>query len=386
MSEQWIGLRLDAIDTLFFRDGRPFDASNRVVGGLPNPQTLAGALRTTLLGASKFFKDNPNANLRTILEKGDKAITEAKFRGPFLALVKRDNQNTEKEVIPLLEPPAILGIDKEKTSSEEKNFVRRIPTTKPLPGWNDPDGLLPLIWKDKKAPDPKGKLPLFTLQGIKKLLNEGTIDPNQTIDRGSLTSNDTRTGIQIDSESLATKEGGIYGIRLLSLNPKIKDSQDKNWAGYSVCLYAEMLPGAGGTFDCKSALNGTPIPFGGEGRCVVAHVVDAQDWPLPKENETPPARSLWYLATPTFLPFSERSKRPLPRGVKAAISGGGIAVSGWDVVHNGPHATRFAVPAGACYFFDQAVNSNVFLNDQLNDYKNLAQCGWGFSLLGKWEE
>ena len=44
-----IGVLLDPLDTLFFRDGRPFDASSRVRGGLPNPQTLAGALRTALL-------------------------------------------------------------------------------------------------------------------------------------------------------------------------------------------------------------------------------------------------------------------------------------------------------------------------------------------------
>ncbi len=68
----WVGLRLDPLDTLFFRDGRPFDAANRVVGGLPNPQTLAGALRTNLLGASGFFARNERADLVTILAKGDR--------------------------------------------------------------------------------------------------------------------------------------------------------------------------------------------------------------------------------------------------------------------------------------------------------------------------
>ena len=34
-------LRLDALDVLFFRDGRPFAASARASTGLPTPQTVA---------------------------------------------------------------------------------------------------------------------------------------------------------------------------------------------------------------------------------------------------------------------------------------------------------------------------------------------------------
>src|SRR5260370_1121735 len=50
----WIGLRLDPLDTLFFRDGRPFDAASRASGGLPLPQTFAGAVRTYLLARAGF--------------------------------------------------------------------------------------------------------------------------------------------------------------------------------------------------------------------------------------------------------------------------------------------------------------------------------------------
>jgi CRISPR-associated protein Cmr3 len=44
-----IGLCLDPLDLLFFRDGRPFDAATRAYGGLPMPRTMAGALRTAML-------------------------------------------------------------------------------------------------------------------------------------------------------------------------------------------------------------------------------------------------------------------------------------------------------------------------------------------------
>ena len=44
-----VGLCLEPLDVLFFRDGRPFTGSERSVSGQPLPQTLAGAIRTGAL-------------------------------------------------------------------------------------------------------------------------------------------------------------------------------------------------------------------------------------------------------------------------------------------------------------------------------------------------
>jgi SOS regulatory protein LexA len=49
VSSTTVGIALDPLDVLFFRDGRPFTASERLLSGLPLPQTLAGAIRTALL-------------------------------------------------------------------------------------------------------------------------------------------------------------------------------------------------------------------------------------------------------------------------------------------------------------------------------------------------
>jgi len=364
----WVGLRLDPLDTLFFRDGRPFDAANRVQGGLPNPQTLAGAVRTSLLGASGFFQKNPNATLATILKEGDAAVTGAHFRGPFLALAKGDS------VEPLFEPPLVVA------RTKEGKWIRREPVVTEVPGWDD-DELLPVMWKKDEKPDAKGEECWLTLTGLQAVLAGGIPADDQTIEKKMLTEFDNRTGIVIDTNSLATVEGQLYGIRLLSLNPGIKEGV---WKGWKVCLYAELKQGDGGAFDCASALDGTPIPFGGEGKYVRATTVKARDWPKPD-----PARpsSMWYLATPTFLPFrgAPGAKRPLPDGVSAALSGAGVAVSGWDAARRGPNKARFAVPAGACYFLPSAGTETGFLDDQLEDITNLRQSGWGFALQGNWE-
>ena len=107
-----IGLRLEALDVLFFRDGRPFDASARVLGGLPTPQTLAGALRTALLARHEFPCGQVRARMgpgladvpRVLLECGAPAwVVDARFRGPGLGL--DDGHGVE----PLLAVPQVLA-------------------------------------------------------------------------------------------------------------------------------------------------------------------------------------------------------------------------------------------------------------------------------------
>jgi CRISPR-associated protein Cmr3 len=130
------------------------------------------------------------------------------------------------------------------------------------------------------------------------------------------------------------------------------------------------------------------VPFGGEGKYVRVKAVEPAKWPQPKGGRP---KSLWYLATPTFLSFHGgdkiRPRRPLPclEYLKAAASGAGVAVSGWDVAANGPRPTRFAVPAGAVYFVDGPCDENAFLkHDDSNELSNLRREGWGFALQGKW--
>ena len=88
-------LSLDPVDTLFFRDGRPFDEKTRAVSGLPNPQILAGALRTELLRSIDInFKSlseaigNGNTFETAAFDVGGKIgaeIAQARFRGPYIS-------------------------------------------------------------------------------------------------------------------------------------------------------------------------------------------------------------------------------------------------------------------------------------------------------------
>src|SRR5262249_33971757 len=104
-----IGLRLDPLDPLLFRDGRPFDAATIAQSGLPTPQTLAGALRTALLHAwdDRFLAEIKQRKRE--LRSAPGWITTCRFRGPWPALF--DGENTASAPVPLLPTPAVLVRD-----------------------------------------------------------------------------------------------------------------------------------------------------------------------------------------------------------------------------------------------------------------------------------
>ncbi|MDY3562990.1 type III-B CRISPR module-associated protein Cmr3 [Gemmata sp. JC673] len=378
-SLNWAGLRLDPLDTLFFRDGRPFDAPNRVAGGLPTPQTLAGAIRTALLARTGFNfaefarrrKDDPLRLRAALNDSGPpecQPVFDANFRGPWLALAGGDGK-----VEPLLPMPETL---KRAKGDESRRSDARWSVAKPdkaVPGWQSPCGLRPL-WRKVPA-DPKADAEWLTLTGLKKFLtgNPEAIAPGtECVKRDELVAADHRIGIVIDRETLTSADGQLYAISLLALKPRRKD-------GSEVCLYAELhIPDT-----LAALLDGALVPFGGEGKYVRVTKVREQDWP---KYDSSAKHSMWYLATPTF--FAPDGP-PLPKlgdQLIAAASGAGVPVSGWDVARNCPRPTRFAVPAGAMYFVDGPVDPNHFLSTTDNaESDTLRQEGWGYALPGHWE-
>jgi CRISPR-associated protein Cmr3 len=209
-----MGLRLDPLDTLFFRDGRPFDAATRASGGLPLPQTLAGAVRTYLLARAGFDltgfagerRANPTENARDVLLRlqAPRDIVEMRFRGPWLALAEGAT------VEPLLPVPATLAVD-----GDSKGWYRSDPLAARLPGWNDE--MLPL-WR-RSGPDAKRAEGFLTRAGVTAFLKGGEPGTDDCLAPRDLFDFDQRTGIEIDSGTLTAKEGRIYGISLLAWIP-----------------------------------------------------------------------------------------------------------------------------------------------------------------------
>lgn len=370
MTERIEGLRFDQLDTLFFRDGRPFDAANRVASGLPSPQTLAGALRTALLTKHDFdfaaFSKHRHekATLREALEANPMPrehhwIFDLRFRGPWPALLVDGN------VEPLLPVPATL-----LRADGAKGGPGKWYCGQPLPAdlaerLCPKDNLLP-VWSaaEEDAEHPGGFL---TLSGVQRFLDGGLPTDGDWFQNDMVYSHDSRTGIQIDMHQLTAETGQIYGINLLALQSKL-------------FFYAEIIHDqARDVANCLDA----PIPFGGEGHYVTAQPIHAAQWP---KNDASRERSLWLLASPAPFDVGKDKKAWMPDALpgnqlRSAAAMTPLPVSGWDVARSAPRPTRFAAPAGSVYFVEG--NRPLEFNSLCGDKDCVAE-GWGYALQGVW--
>ena len=145
------GLVLEPLDTLFFRDGRPFENATRASSGLPVPQTLAGALRTFMLRSTGFAsEDFKRLRDETISGKSFKdalgeelgPIAEASFRGPWLALIGDDGQ--PQPLFPC--PSTLLKVEADDGVHEQILRLDPLRENEHLQGWSDAKGMRPL-WR-----------------------------------------------------------------------------------------------------------------------------------------------------------------------------------------------------------------------------------------------
>jgi CRISPR-associated protein Cmr3 len=346
-----IGLILEPLDLLFFRDGRPFD-----IGGVGSttilPQTVAGALRTALLeragcdfGALGQATRTGKSFAQALAEQSPDlaGIADVSVGGPWFL---RDEQ-------PLVPAPASLLRD------DNGEITRLAPLRDALPGWTPEEpGMLPLWTRSRaRAERFSGYL---TLAGADRFLSGEVPACNDIVQPSDLFETDSRTGIVVGSQTLTAETGMIYAADYLALKP-------------GVSLYAELAgPEAtlAGAFAEESA-----ILLGGQTRYVrVRRRPEPVHWP---RCRTGPTGSLLLLTTPA--PFAA-GWRPSGVDILAAAVPGHVAVSGWDLARGGPKPTRFAVQAGAVYFCRGAAPDR----DSLNEGDD-ALLGWGRFLEGGWD-
>jgi CRISPR-associated protein Cmr3 len=387
-----IGLKLQPLDVLFFRDGRPFGAATRGQSGLPLPQTLAGAIWTALLERqgcdfnrlAQALREDRARMAEAIRRAGGKTWTASvQVRGPWLArheMVGCDEScesHHDSHHLPenagnlgvLVPSPAVLVAEKNGDGAGHCALHRLCPLPSDgLPGWQPPESapdLRPLWLRHPQPTEPaKGYL---TRAGLEKFLRNEHVQATGVIPPGDLFEYDDRTGIGIDPERLSAEEGLIYGASFLALKP-------------NVGLYAEViLPD-----DADSNPFGdiTTLAFGGEGRRVAVHVLrQAYQWPEPRPAGAG-QKPMLLLTTPGF--FAERWRPAALNGrLVAAAVPGADPVSGWDLARGGPKPNRFAAQAGSTYFLNEPLNP---WPDALSDNDFDRQQGWGCYLKGVWTD
>lgn len=362
-----VGLRLEPLDVLFFRDGRPFTGSERSVTGLPLPQTAAGAVRTALLrragcdfGKMKGAKTFPEAVAQSC-EPEHHWIGQVAVCGPWFA------RRGEGDAFEVFAPaPSVLQTEK---GQKPKAVHRLAPlSAHQLPGWDPPSdqqGLRPLWLKDLTTTEPaRGYL---TPQGLARFLRGEAVTEEDIVPTGDLFDLDYRTGIGISPDRLVAEESQIFGRGFLALNK-------------GVFLYAEVelpdhAPDASFLDDIRT------VSLGGEGRHVtLRHLPKPFSWPdvKPRVKQKP----LVLLTTPCAFQAGWRPQR-LNGHVTAAAVPNPSAFSGWDLARGGPKPTRFAVPAGSVFFLESLPDDWA---PTLAENDEERRQGWGCCLTGVWTD
>jgi CRISPR-associated protein Cmr3 len=346
-----IGLVLEPLDLLFFRDGRPFEAGIRVGSTTIFPQTVAGALRTALLDRAGCDFAALGRALKTGCSFAD-ALAEQSSELADIAAVSIGGPWFMQNGEPLVPAPATL------LQNEDGKFVRLAPLRDWLPGWLPAEPNMLPLWTRTigRAERVSGYL---TLRGVERFLRGECPAPDQVLGSGALFETDTRTGIAVRGDTMTVEEGMIYSAEYLALKP-------------GVHLYAELSGPEAALSDALA--EDTAIPLGGQSRYVRVRRCDPVEWP---RRQTGGSGSLLLLSTPA--PFAAGWKPDGLDIVTAAVPGH-VAVSGWDLVRAGPKPTRFAAQAGSVYFCRDGAPDRESLCDGED-----ALLGWGRFLEGIWD-
>jgi len=360
-----LGLRLDPLDVLFFRDGRPYGPASRASSGFPVPQTLSGALRTALMvkngcdfeALGREFRQS--GDLRKALEESGAPgwLADVRFKGPWPA--KTDDTGRLDVLVP---SPSTLY----RAKDGEGRLYRLSPLARArsLPGWNPPEpGMRPLWLDTSDRMEPAGGW--LASDGLKAFLAGEDPGPDDLIRASDIYGQDLRTGIGIDHETKSTREGLIYGASFLALKP-------------GFFLYAEaLLPKGAGDDPFEDVQT---VAFGGEGKRVCPACIEPFKWPEPHVSNG--SNPLLLLTTPGL--FDSGWRPNVLKGRLAAASVPGYQpVSGWDMARDGPKPNRFAARAGSVYFLDTKEDNLPF---SLADDPGDQSLGWGCFAKGVWRD
>lgn len=350
-------LFLSPLDNLFFRDGRAFGASTRVVSGLPNPGSLLGALRAAVLSHYQADFATLGAAMRegaSLKEAFCRAgapswVAELSVRGPWIAELRRN------------QPPGVYFPRPKHLRPSPGGFGPAQPLQDGLPGWRSDLKLLPLWRRDTGTTKVPGSLDLVGLEGLSRILAGDCLEASQLVAIADLVALHGRTGIQIDPSYCTAAERMIFSIQMLALRPG---------AGF-YCEVSSAEPlSLGEVFS---------FPFGGESRYVRAERVPEIRWPTPISGP----RRLIVLISPGLF---QKGWIPdtLPREqLRSAAVAGPFAVSGWDLARGGPKATRFGVEAGSAYFCEGSADLAPSLcgdpSDAIQGYGDYLQGTWNYA-------
>lgn len=376
-----ISFELVPDDVLFFRDGKPSSlGADHYLRSLfpPHPSTLYGALRTRRLLEEEIDlrgleRDSWRARLGPLTgELGEwGGFGSLALRGPWMVL------NGE----PLLPAPLDLGItlrEKKKGEEEQPPEVRSVTRYRLLPKQEDGGGshrlglLAPLQGEGDSRPAEGWYL---RPAGIEAWRRGGVPAPEDFVHPLRLWKVEARTGVGLEDERRASKQGLLYTFGFLRL-----------------------LQGVALGFETA----GSPLKpegrvrLGGEGRTATLRPGPVLPRP-PQEIEG--GRLCLSLVTPALSAsggyppgFAEDRLEADVAGRRLRLAGavlpGYVTAGGWDLARHQAKPLRRAIPSGSVFLFEPADGGKVrpadFDGINLSDYddEGLRRQGFGLAAAG----
>ena len=365
--------QLTPLDTLFFRDGRPFnlgETGQMEVEGIfpPSPTTVVGAMRAALAKANGWDGRNGwSDDIKAELGDG-RNLGGMRFGGPHLL-------HNGESLFPT--PLSLLG----KQIESAENGMRWILTHLSPGNALDTDigtVRLPQAAKvlDEAGEEVKGLKELngyLTPEGMRRVLAGEELESSHVVARDRLWSTEPRIGIKRDPTSRTTKEDSLYQIQHVRLRE-----------GVSLAV----------TISGTNWQPQNPALLGGEGR--MAWLEPTEGVTLPQAPDLQPdgdiIRYIVTLITPAAPPDESWRKAGiglfgLPGKIVSACVGKPVMIGGWDSLSRKPLALEPHLPAGSIWFIEaNASDKQLILDLHGKHIGEKAAWGYGQILIGTWRE
>ncbi|WP_053959476.1 type III-B CRISPR module-associated Cmr3 family protein [Sulfobacillus thermosulfidooxidans] len=358
---------IEPIDTLFFRQGTPYDLGQQVLTGdvlfPPHMSTLQGAIRTAIARA-QGWQPGRDDKWPEILGTPDN-LGEMSLEGVFL---QKDGQ----WLFPV--PRHLMRISHQKKTIYQNNLVY----LKPGPLVESDLGVSALPIVDARISDEDKVSDIgdayISEEGLALCL-QGQVPPDTTIvPVECLWKLEIRTGLTISDQSQTAEPGLLYQSTHVRLEK-----------GVAIGISVHGIP-----WEWQECIRA--FPLGGERRFARVSL-SKNAIPIPPLNVQPSrdgyVRVFALLLTPGLFenPGHVLRHGPFPDPCLSAVTGRITMRGGWDLKRHMPRPLRPFIPAGSLWFYrltPEMWDTLKLLHDHHIGLEG--EYGFGHIIFGQWEE
>lgn len=369
-----IGVRLEPVDTWFFRDGTPFSAGSspqEAVGSIfpPHPTTIVGALRAAIAQCNGWNgSDRWSDRISAVLGDGHGPddLGALAVDGPFLLL----------DGVPLFPVPRhLLGLNR---------AGKWIPSGLARPGDNKiacdlcDEVMLPEFPQtgDSAAELKNGERQWLTRAGMESVLAGVVPNAEEIVTSDDLWREEYRVGLKRNYNKRTAEEGMLYSTRHVRL-----------MRGVSLGMRVDGIPSEGWTMPF-----GRMVPVGGENRIAECREWDGKfEFSAPSEMAVASGKVSIIALSPLDIEKDVYcGKRPLE-----ALDGAEVVsacldrpqrVGGWDSLSLSSLPLRSVLPPGSVLFCDGPAREQNTDKTKFETVRLGARRNWGYGLaaVGSW--